>query len=227
MASRWRARWGGGPGGLWPRPTGWAASCPGGAPLRSKRRSWPRRRLPPPGCGTPPPSGMRAMRLRVGVGVAQPERRRAGGLRPGRRHPCGPGWPAGCQDGGWAAGCQDGGWAAATARRSCRARTAGRARAGCRCRRLRRRRPGQRLQRRPGGGGLGGKKQVSKRRPPACGSTGMDWQAAPTAEFGQDPRVPGQFVILRRRVERREKRGCRLQPGRRFVRGQVPCEQRL
>jgi hypothetical protein len=55
----------------------------------------------------------------------------------------------------------------------------------------------------------------------------MDWPAAPVAEFGQGPRVPGQFAILRRRVERGEKRRCRLQPGTRFVRVQVTCEQRL
>ena len=55
----------------------------------------------------------------------------------------------------------------------------------------------------------------------------MDWPAAPTAEFGQGPRVPGQFAILRRRVERGEKRGCRLQPGTRFVRDKVTCEQRV
>jgi hypothetical protein len=47
------------------------------------------------------------------------------------------------------------------------------------------------------------------------------------AEFGQDPRVPGQFTILWRRVERGEKSGCRLQPGKRFVREQVTCEQRI
>ena len=55
----------------------------------------------------------------------------------------------------------------------------------------------------------------------------MDGHAAPTAELGQDPRVPGQFTILRRRGQRGEKRGRRLQPGTRFVRDQVPCEQRV
>jgi hypothetical protein len=35
----------------------------------------------------------------------------------------------------------------------------------------------------------------------------MDWPAAPMAEFGQDPRVPCQFAILRRRYARFAKRG--------------------
>ena len=42
-----------------------------------------------------------------------------------------------------------------------------------------------------GRGGLGGNKRGEQATPPACGPAGMDWHAAPTAEFGQGPRVPG------------------------------------
>jgi hypothetical protein len=77
-----------------------------------------------------------------------------------------------------------------------------------------------------GGGGLSGQRG-EQAGPPACGSAGTDGQAPPAAEFGQGPRVPGQFAILRRRGERGEQRGRRRQPGTRFVRDQVPGEQRV